>query len=66
MVDELRELGFLEDQARKAPSQSNNNLAAATDILMKPLDNTNSVQSTCHVFEVEGAWWIHIHTTSQT
>ena len=42
MVAELRELGFLEDQARKALSQSNNNLAVAADILMKPLDNTTT------------------------
>ncbi len=40
LVDTLRELGFLEDQARQALSQSNNNLAVAADVLMQPLDNT--------------------------
>jgi hypothetical protein len=42
MVDKLRELRFLEDQARQALSQSNNNLAVTADILMKPLDNTTT------------------------
>ncbi len=41
MVSEFRELG-LEDQVRKSLSQSNNNLAVAADILMKPLDNTTT------------------------
>jgi hypothetical protein len=40
LVDSLRELGFLEDQARQAFSQSNNNLAVAADIVMQSLDNT--------------------------
>jgi hypothetical protein len=40
MVNTLRELGFLEDQARQGLSQSNNNLAVTADILTKPLDNT--------------------------
>ena len=42
MVDTLRELGFLEDQARQTLSQSNNNLVVTPDILMKPLDNTTT------------------------
>ena len=77
MVAELRELGFLEDQARNALSQSNNNLAVAADILMKPLDNTTtrvrfdeSIRPDETRLRVpvmsSGVWWIHIHTTSQT
>ncbi len=36
------DLGFLEDQALKALSQSNNNLEVTADILMQPLDNTTT------------------------
>ncbi len=42
MVDDLRDLGFLEDQALETLSQSNNNLEVTVDILMQPLDNTTT------------------------
>ena len=42
MVAELRHLGFSEDQARETFSQSNNNLSDVADIVMTPLDTTNT------------------------